>query len=411
MRLLFFVEPAVFREDPHFLAPHLEWVAGLVRTSSAGSACFALASSPALCGALAEQAPDVGPRVAKYPLDSFGATASSGYRRLGYASALYGDGHGPCALKSTLETVRREFAPDCVVLTSQNAIAEQAFAGLPMLRMEQAPLPRAGHPLRFCLDPCGHQVGSVLEVQAQAIRNLSLDPAVRAGLTRLLHDVRQRAATADERSVRALAELATLRQHGRLALLAMQPPDWITYEGALYPIEPEGLLMSWADSLPQGWVGVPTYHPTWRLPRPMECVLADSTDRLRFLPGDLAQGTTEALLTLADGFVTISSSAAMTALLFGKHAVVTGKSPYASWCPREVIALKDSATFSEQEATSVLAFLCNRYVHRADRLFTEPGYLESLLSALYSSGDPAASLLNLDVLSIEGSRALFALGD
>jgi len=168
-------------------------------------------------------------------------------------------------------------------------------------------------------------------------------------------------------------------------------------------------VYSWAERLPEGWIGVPTYHPGYRLHPAMEAALARSCRRLRFLPDELAQGLTEPLLLAADGMITVSSTTAMTGLLRQKRVIVTGTSPYRGWCCARPEDLENAVPLTPDEATSTLAFLCNRYVHDHGELTRNPALLAELLGAVVRQPDPAAWFMDMSAWSIRNVRSLFQL--
>ena len=196
-----------------------------------------------------------------------------------------------------------------------------------------------------------------------------------------------------------------------MALLVLQPPDWVTYEGALEPVEPEGLLLDWAESLPDGWIGVPTYHPDWRVGQSMAVALSRASAKLRFLPEALSQGATETLLASADGMVTISSSAAMTGLLFGKRVAVVGRSPFRPWGVGNAADLALMQPLTEREAATTLAFLCHRYSHLGDKILTEPGYFIGLATSMAVAADPVHWLFEQTGFSMRNVTEKFVLPD
>lgn len=393
MRILFFVEPARFRRNALFLAPHVAWVAGLMRSTSGGDAEFALASSAPLCRQLREAH---GPwsNLATYVLEPDAACEEGGEARADYLRGLYGDGSGPSRLRHALDKVRAEFQPDLVLLTSQNAFAERALAGLPALRIEQAPLPRAGQPTRMAFDPGGHQCRAMLETHASQIRAFAADPSVRAAAAVVLDALGPALVRHSPLGPAAREALASVSKSAPVALLALQPPDWVSFEGAIGIQDPAHLLLRWAARLPPGWLGVPTYHPDWRLSPAVECSLAGACARLRFLPGSLAQGSTEALLPAARGLVTVSSSAAMTAVLLGRPAVVVGHSPFRSWGATSVQALAEAEAWPLEERLATLAFLCHRYACLNAQVLEQPGVFLSLARAVAGAADPAQWMLD-----------------
>jgi hypothetical protein len=263
------------------------------------------------------------------------------------------------------------FRPDMAVMTSQSLHIRKGLSALPIVSIEQAPLPRLGHPQRTMLDPCGHQVGSILAAHAEQIRSLPLSPDQIAQASRLLRGLRSYASHAHPNAQAAQAALRQIGDGKKIALLATQPVDWVTYEGAYQQIEMENLVYCWADQLPEGWIGVPTYHVGQRLNPGVERELAQSHPKLRILPPDYSSGITEALLAAADGLITISSTSAMTAILFGKKTVVMGQSPFNAWCTPYPELIGTTPCLPEDQAARLLAFLTNRVVECDSHLNTD----------------------------------------
>jgi hypothetical protein len=411
MRVLFWVEPVILRRNPALLRDHVNWFIEFVASNAATGARFALAANDAVCGCARQLAQARGLELALFELDAWAPLRPFNWDRVAYLQALYGSGDGPQPLLDALAAARRDFAPDVVLASTHSVYAQRAFEGVRVVHMELAPLPRVGHPVRLYLDPCGHQVGSLLERHAQALLDLALPAGVREAMSTLLAECAGFALRADARGVEAVAALERLRGGDRVALLALQVPDWVTQEGALGAVEPEALLLRWAEALPPGWVGVPAYHPLWSLSPRMERQLARACPRLRFLPQPLSLGHTEALLTAAQGLVTTSSSTAMTALLWQRQVVVAGRSPYAGWCPHDAAQLDVMRPLAPDQASSLLAFLCHRYVHRADRLLAAPGEFMAWMWQFACGADPVPWMMDLSRFDLGRARSLFATGE
>jgi hypothetical protein len=408
VRVLFFIEPVIFQGDPQFLAPHLRWAKRLEASVHTKGGSFAVTSNPEICSIWMNQQAHTELDRNCFVLDAFDPLGPFGYRRNLYAAALYGDGATDNPLKAALLDVRNSFRPDIVVLTSQNAFVRCALAGLPMLSIEQAPLPRLGQPDRLCFDPFGHQTNSLLEVNASTIKQLPLAENDLTALN-LINQTLQAKVRRDPRYIAASLELDRIRENGRIALLATQPPDWITYDGSLQRIDVEGLLCAWAEQLPAGWIGVPTYHGAYRLNGRTEIALGRSRPRLRFLSSDLAQGISEVLLTIADGIVSISSTVSMSGLLFGKRVVAVGRCPFNGWCPRQVSEISSSTPLTPSEAACTLAFLTNRYSYVEEELESRPELFLSVANAAQTSSNVASWFFDFTDWSPVRTRSLFNL--
>jgi hypothetical protein len=261
--------------------------------------------------------------------------------------------------------------------------------------------------MRTAIDPCGHQKGAMLEVYAERIRSRALLKNQAAAAASLLRACRRAALAADPRAQLAIAEIEAVQASAKVALLATQPRDAATYEGAYRDISMEDLVFAWAEALPPGWVGVPTYHAGQRLSPQMENSLAKASSRLHFLPTDLSQGLSEPLCLAADAVVTISSTTAMAALLFGKKAAVTGISPFANWAVSKPEDLDSAPTLTSSEAASVIAFLTHRFSFDHESLMQHPRKLADHLAALASQPDPSAWMLDLRDWTPESAAQLF----
>ena len=430
MRVLFILEPVTFSGAPGFLSAHFIWADMFRNWARATGVEFALAANPTVCRlwqekVAAENTAETG-ATKVFPIEPFRVLSAHGYSRARYAKSLY-TGEGGDDISRQIAQIRAEFQPDMAVMTSQSlhirkglstpsappgtiqtknswwgALAERAVntlgklrrsrrdrpashqceshPTLPIVSIEQAPLPRLGHAVRTMLDPGGHQVGSILETHAAQIRSLPLSPEQLAQASRLLRGLQRYASRARPEAQVAQEALRRLGGDGeKIALLTTQPTDWVTYEGAHQQIEMENLLYCWADQLPDGWIGVPTYHLGQRLSPDMENELARSHPRLRFLPPAYSQGMTEALLPAADGLVTISSTTAMTSLLFGKSTIVTGRSPFNAWCASQPGQIGTTPRLPEDQAARLLAFLTNRVIECNSDLNADPKHLSAFV--------------------------------
>lgn len=411
MNLLFVLEPVIFRGDPIGVSAHFMWCECFRRAVEEVGGNFALASNPDVCRAWKDLPAVAAVGATCYEIDPFAVLSHAGYERQQYARLALDGAAEPNPMSLQLRHIREAFRPDVVVMTAQNTMVRQAFEGTTFLSVEQAPLPRRGQPLRTFIDPCGHQVGSILERAATRIKTLKLEAEVRESARRLLQAVRRSIARGHGQRGAAQEALRSFRREGRIALLVTQPKDAVTYEGAYRGIELENLVYSWAEALPPGWIGVPTYHAGERLSPPVEAALAHASHRLRFLPQGLAQSLTEPLLALADGIVTISSSSAMTALLMRKKVVVVGRSPFSAWCGNDIARLDEAVSLTEDEAVSTFVFLTHRYSHENAVLMRDPRVLADLVTAVRSAADPLEWFLDTHGYDVDAAATLFDLED
>lgn len=402
VRVMMFLEPVIFRNDPLLLSHHFLWADVISAAVHLTHGTFALTANDEVCSKWKERFP--GDRRPCYPVDSFEVLAQFGYRRSVYAKAAYGGDIPFNRLTEALKKIRADFVPDLVVMTSQNAMAKAAFEGIPVLFVEQAPLPRLGRPLRTFCDPCGHQTGSILEVRTEDIKSIVISEQDANAIKGIVASLQEDLPKSHPDAHNAIAEVK--KEGTSVALFATQPTDWLTYEGGYDVIEFENLLYSWAQRLPDGWIGVPTYHPGYRLSEAMEKALARATSKLAFLPASVSQGFTEALLPACDGLVTLSSTSAITALILGKRTIVCGRSPFNAWCSQHVEEIASKPILPIHDVIALLAFLSNRCCYLHDDLRNDSAILAEMINVLTSTESPADWFLDMSSWTSSRTQSL-----
>jgi hypothetical protein len=405
MRILFFIEPVIYWREPSRYAAHLIWVQYIEEAIHADGA-LGLVGNFEVCRAW-ENSEQRKMSFEGFPIDPYSPLEKFDWRREEYSAALYGSGRKRVSLATELETIKKKFRPDLAVSTCQNSFFDRVFADLPRLYLEQAPLPRYEQPFRTVFDPSGHQVGSLLERRANDIRSLPVPPPEMLEASRLLDELPEILRSSDDRAKQGCEILKEFRSEGPVALLATQPPDWTTYEGSYRVIDLEGLLCEWEARLPDGWIGVPTFHPYDPLPQPLQEALARSRRKLRFLPPELSVGTTEPLLTVADAMVTISSTCSATALLLGKPIVVVGHSPFSVWGRQDVSKLNTPVRWDRSIAVKLLAFLTHRYARTDEQLRKDPVWIRRLLDQRLNDKGRGDWQLSLEGWTAEHAWAQF----
>jgi hypothetical protein len=403
MRILIYIEPAIFRCDPLFFAPHIQgWAQRLVKGHQNSALTWALASSKPLCDLARQKLSGLH----CFAIPSWSILSSCGYQREKYSIALFepvaaeqgiaGEG-ALAALAAELQAINRAFQPDVVVSTAENSLLPRVFSQARCLWMEQAPFPRQKRRDRIYIDPFGHQLGSAIEKAADQILASDLPSALwpqaeaiwrvmQAPPLDKLHTVKT--------IQRAIHDLSLGR---RVALLILQPQDGLTWEGCLgRSLSTETLLAQWSTALPSGWVGIPLYKSHSRLPESLEASMAQAFPQLTPLPAELSGNAAEWALPIADAVVTVSSSMAGQALISGKQVVVMGRTPLRALAHTCVSALSNPGpTLSVHQRLGLLAFLSNRYTLTLDELAEPNGPFLDHIRALVMSDDPMSYLLDL----------------
>ena len=182
-----------------------------------------------------------------------------------------------------------------------------------------------------------------------------------------------------------------------IALLVLQPADWLTWEGTLNQVAaPEVVLARWADALPPGWVGIPMHHPDTHLSEALESSLAAAFPNLKPLPPHLSTNTAEWALAAADAVVTVSSTVAASALIAGKHVVVAPRSAFSGLASTSVESLQEpTPSLSRTQRAALLSFLSHRYSLPMASALNAGGSLMAHLEALVAAPDALEWLLDL----------------
>ena len=405
IKVLFFLEPAVY-STPDFLSAHFFWVDYFVKLCEKAEGTLALFANTETCNMWNVTRPQYS-GVESFPIDSESVLSAFLGCRPYYSRALYGEGTCDNTLTCELTKVKSAFNPDLIVASSQNAFLGSVFSTAAFLYIEQSPLPRLGHPLRSSFDPFGHQVGSFIERYADELVNLCLTDSIKESINSILIKLSKKLNSLESVHRASFVALKELRKTGPVALLVTQPPDWVSCEGAAGAVKLDDLLLEWAASLPEGWTGVPTYHTAHKLTADEEARLRLRNTKLKFLP--FAQGITEALLLEADGMVTVSSTSAITALLFQKPVVVVGKSPFAGLCPKDPSSLNACRILTKSEVGSLFAFLTHRYSWSHAEILENPAVLLSLVETVIADRKCEAWFMDVSTWDKDRAERFFCL--
>ena len=408
LSVLFYIEPVIFRRAPLQFAPHVEWCAWIMGNNPGLGLSWHVATSPFLIERLAALVPDlhVSGRYGWTALDPRTLTAEFDFDRHAYARSLYGSGKTAGALEDSLRELKRRLAPEVVVATTQNAAITSVFDESLTLFLEQAPLPRRGRrTLRMGLDPHGHQVGSLIERRRADILSFVDREADAVAIL----DLWNRATEGTPEDAEARRRFCAALDGRSAAILALQPPDAPSYEGAGVSLAPEDLLMSWLAALPDGMVGTPTFHADHSVPPELIAALGSMFPNLVAVPEGRAPFASETLAPAAAGLVTATSTAAAFAAIAGTKVAIVAKSPFGWLSDGGVAGLAEAKPLTILERASMLAFLCCRYAHRYDELFQTKDYFENLVRTALSLNDPVDYWLDRGGVSMKRIERLLSL--
>lgn len=402
-RLLVYLEPCIFRDDPTFLQGHLEcFVNPVLRALSLDGrlAFLGFASNVflALQGLDSARGLPVHPEEVKvYPLYNRDLLSRFGHCLEDYAHDVF-DPRNPAldnpGLLERLSAVIGDAQPDLVITTSQNRYLTHLSRkhGFKLLSMEYGPLPRLVHPnVRFmAID--GHLSEGAFASPARLLERLRIvqDTGDTAPLREFESSYLDAIATHPQYgAVRGLIE--KLRRQGSVSMLALQPEQWLTWEGALgkrrsgSSIIHEALATLQTDKLivtfhldKRGHINPITLREIWL-----------SDPRLELLPDDLSTGISELILPFVDEVVTVSSNIAMAAFLLGKPLRSIGNSFAQTLAQLSVDSVEDQKTALRNQ---VLRYL-HEHMSVDDATFCDATLLRARLDhCLGIGGNGAPSL-------------------
>jgi hypothetical protein len=355
-KVIFFLEPAVYRNNPLMLRPWLEFVESIAKNSRQDFDSYLVGSLP-----IVSLASDIFAGV--YTLDGSDILRWCGFDRTAYSRDLC-DGEAPrnLPLLVALKRVNAEFEPDFVVSWSENKYLRHAFVNAKVMFMELGPLPRYGLKMTAFLDPLGHQTAcSFQRASNSAIAPSNIPEIESYWRRRWIQRVTEKGLSD---GIADWLNGLDMPRKERL-LVVLQPSDWLTYEGVGPNIDPISLLRRIAIEEGNKRTIIPQWHPAD--PPPAEDLLkeiAHHHPNIRIPPAALRANHSDMFLPFVDGVVTISSNVAVMAAVLGKRVRVLGRS--------KVRAL-DTGTQQPSPRFDVLAFLLRRYCRPLDEWMTTPG--------------------------------------
>ena len=264
----------------------------------------------------------------QFAISSFDLTKAFGFDRSLYARDLVsGAGFPNSALNDALETVRNQLAPDVVVSWSENRYLRHIFSDARIFFMELGPLPRKDLKESAHLDPFGHQNDG-------AIANLPASnwttPTEQRFLDRWDH-LKGSGSGQDAFALQAGSWLEQVRSADEVVLLALQPEDWITYEGLGQALDSISLIASTARRYGAGVKVLPTWHPAGPPPPdPMLDFLQTEFANVIVPPPELRVARSEDFLPFVDVVATVSSNVAVAGAIEGKRLDILNSGKFSS---------------------------------------------------------------------------------
>jgi len=345
-RILFYLEPVTYADSPFRLQGWLNFF-NLFAKQSTAAFTSQIAASPLICSLETTAFSE------KYQLDQIQLLKASNFNRASYSRDLcFGFGYFNRPLLDALREIKKSFFPEIVISVSENRYLKKVFGAQNVMFMELGPLPRNGVRPSVHVDPYGHQVSSALDWFSRSTwSHSSLRRFGDIWRERWLEPVRRIGESSG-----VAAWLNEARGGKKLMLAALQPSDWITYEGIGPTLDPVSLLRKISSEIDDDWLIVPQWHGSNVAPtNEMFDEIIRSQNNIVYLPPEFRMANSEVIFPEVDGVVTISSNVAALGIVDGKRVDVVGNSKF-----RKV------SSVSKNPRIDILAFLSSKYCRPLD---------------------------------------------
>jgi len=364
-RILFYLEPITYANSPLRLAGWWNFFSAFARQSKG---CFIsqIAASPAICGLESDAF------ALAHPLNQAKLLESSAFHRAAYSQDLCrGLGYRNRPLLDALKAIKKSFAPDIVVSATDNRYLKKVFGRGNVMFMELGPLPRTGMKCSIYVDPFGHQIGSALDLFAKSRwEHPSLGEFGEIWRDRWLEPIREASAQSG-----IAAWLDTVPKRNKIRLVALQPSDWITYEGIGEMADPVSVLRKVAHESGEEWTIIPQWHPSDAPPSEAlmeELTLAHPNILTPSPQHRVAQS--ELIIPHANSIAAVSSNVLATGAIMGKELKTIYNSKFKKYVYGES---------NNQYRLDLLAFISSKYCRPLDNFLNFEGEFATHISRLW----------------------------
>jgi hypothetical protein len=266
---------------------------------------------------------------------------------------------------------------------------------IPVLWIENCPLPRLVYPHRKYISVGGHINRVIQSLVSNAINNPTTPLATADALGQLAIDgyvaSYHEHVSKDPRRQTIVKFIDSESAHGRLALLALQPEEWITWEGALGRSCSASHVILRALECMQSDKLIVTFHPWDARGNISAEVLYDimnSDERLIMLPSGCSHNVSEIILPYVDEVLSVSSNVSIAAFLLGIRITSLGDS-----FVRTLADLQGCQRYMQRECEVRSYFLESLLAsHSATHAeYHDPYQLQSIVSRMLNRGCSAES--------------------
>ncbi len=329
LNILVHLEPMWFRNDARFLSVHFEPLVGPILsalTLGQNHVNLTVSSNSALC--------DVSNCLAKFIFSSGhqlktldwclkALLESYQYSKKQYCLDIFSrkyDFESAYLLDAFNETLKKS-SPDIVVTTSKNRYLEYCCEqqNIPLICTEMGPLPRISYP-----DCRQLSIGSHLSASIVEDRDASSDDYIKKKILKNQNLEISR----HYKNQRVCDFINSIGRSNALALLPLQPSDWVTWDGALSDsFQPPEIIIKALNAMRSERLIV-VFHPvsSGLINQNIIDTLKKSDERLIIAPDDISQGCSELYVPHVDEIVTVSSNVGFLAPIYEKSLTLLGQS-------------------------------------------------------------------------------------
>ncbi len=411
VRILFYMEPAVFRANPIYFTPLINCFRCIINVNRRDDVSYALATSPALLEEYNNWLKHGGlPSIGRYPIDSAAIIEPYDYDRAAYARDLFsGKGKGLAALRTRLREIKAAFRPDIVICPTQNSLIQSVFGPQRTLFFERGPLPRWNGRDNFYFDVGGHQVNSVLETEIERILETAVPEEDAIAISTRFGQVHREMSATKDAAKYFEARVAEKAKGRKVAIIAHQPEDSILVAGGYGYVLTDEFAPRVLRDLPEDWVATATYHSDNGDKSAFDAYLETSFDNFVAMPVELRQFGSDPFAASIDGLITIGSKAAFPPAVLGKRIVAYGQSMLRGFSAHSAKDIGDAPVMSEVQRGRLLAFLSNRYTFSFEDCFERTHALLNFFDRFRAASNKVEFQLDLADWSTERTNALFGL--
>ncbi len=371
MQILLFTDPMIWRDSPNHSAIHIPWFKKILTNLSVQSSdtVFVFGNAQVCHFMESELAETCEARVTGLTVSPAAILEEVDGSIHDYSRDLFQSPFDPVGnlhLSSAVRDAFHQATPDLALATQQNRyVAAHCPAETNLFFMEAAPLPAALRRNMVYLDPIAHNFQNTIATNwTKIVRG---DFSQDDGLGKTLLARFDQALKTSSQDPELVGVRSRLKTGAPPVMVALQPPDWITWEGAQSGrYRPLDLCCQVASKLP-GHTILPTFHKQQNARAGVLAALATMHPNIFVGLADTVTAKSEGLLDLVEGVFCVTSAVGMSAILAGKTIISDARSQYGPMqvSPADFANGKRTA-LSRPQRENLIEYLMRHYCKELD---------------------------------------------